>query len=262
MDDSFNEHYKPEIFASSAEWVVDRCSGVPNHVLSTIMPSGFDRYVRIYHPGNRVDPLEPDDHEAWAGLKSGKSLQKVQHVRWRDVARENNRTPHRLMRWFGVCPYSKIELGQGGTYPPFEGELTLDIVGRLFNVLAQHTEPQQACTIGIWAGFGRMDTYADAARFEPSAGVQDLLLFSATFASVRGHWIHALESPDIAETAGFTPNCVWPTTRSWYLVVPHNLRCSYLGCDAETAQQILSLSGIETDEAFLSDDLWDDPKND
>jgi len=64
--------------AGPASWVIAGRRGFAESVLS-LVPEGFEAYARIFHPAWNYEPEAP--------------------VRWRDIARANGRTAHRMMQW-------------------------------------------------------------------------------------------------------------------------------------------------------------------
>jgi len=261
--DNFFQFYNIEPDANRSDWVVERCCG-PKHTLHTFLPSGFASNVRICHPGWYVDPLPPEDEEAWSALRAGWIDSKaLTAVRWHDVALANNHTPHRLMQWFQTCSSAIREPGMAGLDSPLEGDLTKEMVESLFEVLADHSGANQEVLCGFWEGFNRSD-YRASASFESYRGQQHYLLFHSTLSQVRDAWLAAFEHVSSRHgigTAGLAPNAVWPTTCDWYLAVPYNLRSSYLGGPVDLVSRIFSAANLETYKALPGDNILVDGAN-
>lgn len=255
----FFQYYNAETNAERASWVVDRCIG-PQHTLHTIVPSGFSSYVRILHPGLSVNALAPDDEKRWSDYHAGwQDWKDVTPVRWTDTAIENNRVPHRLMQWFDACPSQPIDPSVARINPPFEGELTKEIVKRLFEVLIDYSGADQGCICGFWEGSRVFDAYNLEAKFESYSGQQNYLLFNSTLAGILECWLAAHEfmsSHHMIETAGWAPNAVWPTSCEWYLAIPYQHPSSYFGGSVNIACAIRDAEGIESYEALPGDNIW------
>jgi hypothetical protein len=263
--DNFAQFYNVEPDAKRLAWVVERCIG-PKHTLHTILPSGFAGYTRICHPGWSVSSLEPDDEKAWAALSAGwPEAENLAPVRWHDVAVANNHTPHRLMQWFQICsPTSRVP-GMAGVDSPFEGDMTKEMVGSLYEILTDHSGANQEVLCGFWEGFNRTD-YRAKAKFESYPGQQNYLLFNSTLSKVRDGWLAALEHVyrhyhHSMETVGLAPSAVWPTTGDWYLTVPYNRPSSYFGGSADLVSRICRAGDLETYKALPGDDIWQDDRS-
>ena len=258
MDDFF-KYYDVEPDAKRAEWVVERCNG-PKQTLHTIVPSGFASYARICHPGWFVDALDPSDEKARAALRAGwVDVERLTPARWDEVAPINNKIPHRLMQWHEICSPVAREPGMTGIDPPFEGELTTEIMESLFAIFADICDPNQEVLCGIWEGYN-LPIYRQAkAKFESYTGQQNYLLFSSTLSRLRDGWLAAYEYAVLRhsiEIAGLVPNAIWPTTGDWYLASPYNLPSSYIGGSIELINQICLSVDIETYKALPGDNLY------
>lgn len=255
----FSKFYDVEPDATRAAWVVEQCIG-PKQTLHTVMPSGYASYVRICHPGWSVDALDPNDEKGWAAVRAGwVDPEKLTPVRWDDVAIANNRRPHRLMHWFQTCsPIARVP-GMAGIDPPFEGELTIEMMESLFAILADIGGLNQEVLCGIWEGYN-LPIYPQAtAKFESYTGQQSYLLFSSTLSRLRDGWFaayeHAVHRHSI-EMAGLVPNAIWPTTCDWYLASPYNLPSSYIGGSIDLINQIRLSVDLETYQALPGDNLY------
>ena len=141
-----------------------------------------------------------------------------------------------------------------------EGELTKEVVESLFELLANHSGPNQEVLCGFWEGFNCSE-YQAKAKFESYPGQQHYLLFRSTLSRVRDAWLAAFEyrlRHHMRGTCGLAPSALWPTTCDWYLAVPYNLQSSYLGGPVDLVNQVLSVTNFETYKAIPGDDIYND----
>src|SRR5262249_28153245 len=75
-----------------AAWVVEGLRGFAESVLS-LVPEGFGAYARIFHPAWTYELETP--------------------VLWRDIARANGRTAHRMMQWPSITGSYSLCAGNG-----------------------------------------------------------------------------------------------------------------------------------------------------
>ncbi len=250
--------YESERDASRAEWAIARCVGPP-HTLHSVVPTGFAAYLRLFQPGwkwqevvrTEEERLKVDDYE---------DRRRSTPVRWRDVARQADKTIHREMQWWAIAPHSMIDTrsGQGGLSPPYDGEITLDMADSLFDILVRYSGEDEECVCAFWEGFGILGDVPERIRVQ-GIGQQHHVLFHASLGAVRDQW--CLVMKHAREPAGLTPQAVWPASRDWYLAVPFDLKSSYFGGSVELAEEIQSEDRLETIEALPGDSLSHDSIN-
>lgn len=256
--EEFFRYYNLEPDTKRADWVVERRVG-PRNTLHSVVPTGFASYARILHPAWSAESLDRGDEKAWNELRAGwREAEDLAPVRWDDTAAENSRHAHRLMQWSDICSPGVRKPGMAGTDPPLEGELTPEIVEKLFDVLATYSDEYQEVLCGFWEGYGRFYTSRAKARFKNYAGDQSYIIFNSTLAGVRDGWLAALEysyrNHGIG-TNGLAPNAVWPTTREWYLAVDYNLRSTYLGGPASLIDSVCAAANLEAYVALPGDKI-------
>src|SRR4051812_38936935 len=96
-----------------ADWIVAALRTFGESVLS-LVPGGFPRYVRVFHPAYRFDPQSPDP---W-GTRTP--------VRWAEVAATNGTHFHAGAQWLALTgSYAFFRDPQPGVYDhrPAEGSL-------------------------------------------------------------------------------------------------------------------------------------------
>ena len=252
--------YIPEEDGGRAAWASERISPFQEYTLQTIVPAGFEKYVRLCQPAWLWPQIDPLDTQAFRDIASGHyGLENATPVRWRDVASETGKTSHRLMQWYSIAP-PPWEPGEAGITAPIEYEITPEMVAALFDILIAHSGEQQECLCAFWDGYATHDDLHRAGNTRVQGlGQQSYFLFHASLKTVKEQWASVLEGT--WETSGLAPNAVWPTSEVWYYSVPIGPRTSYLGGSAELVDEIHSCAELETFEALPSDDIWSDPLN-
>lgn len=254
--ETFFQYYNIETDPKRADWVQELCVG-PKRTLHSVVPIGFEHYIRILHPAWLVGAIHPLDTEAWKKLRSGRcDAEEKKPVQWSEVAMKNGHDTHRQMKWYDIAPPVTRELGKAGIDPPLEGELTENMVERLFETFIEQGDENQEVLCGFWEGYGYSYASSKAARFKNYDVDHQYVLLRGTLASVRDGWLAAHEQlvrNDGMETSGWVPNAVWPTTCEWYLAVEYHLMSSYLGGPASLIKRIRNDGNFETYEALPGD---------
>ena len=124
-----------------AEWIRAGLRAYLGRVAS-IVPDGFQAYVRILHPSRG-----PND----------------QLSTWAEVAARSGRTMHRLAQYHAIeQPPASVDL-QSRSYeqvihglvnPPDNGSLQSDLFPTLCEILAEHTTRKELCFFCLWDGHG------------------------------------------------------------------------------------------------------------
>jgi hypothetical protein len=252
--------YKPEFDTRRAMWAVERCTRSGAETLQTVVPSGFTSYVRLCQPGWFWPAIDPGDNKTWADLAAGLvDHKKSTPVRWCDTAEKNGHIVHRLMQWHAITPPIP-KPGDAGISAPLEGDITVEMVEILFDVLIRHSGEDQECICAFWEGHGTHDHFKRARNTRVEGiGQQSYFLFNASLAAVRDQWWVALKHR--WETGGLAPNALWPESQDWYYAVPFERSSSYFGGPAGLVTDIREAPGLETYEAFLDDNIWRDEIN-
>ena len=113
-----------------AQWVLDGLDAPNTHRVGAIVPRGFERYARIFHPGWRLEGRE-----------------RVR-ARWADVATPTRCRAHALMQWQSIAASANDILD-----PPDEGTLPPEVARPLREILSLHTGPEP-CWLAAWRGLG------------------------------------------------------------------------------------------------------------
>ena len=239
-----------------AAWVSNQCIG-PHRTLHNVVPSGLENYVRICQPGWLWEGVARTPEETMA-VDDFEDRKRATPVRWCDVAKENDRQMDGQTAWRSIVP-SPMKMsgydtrrGYGGIAAPYEGEITLEMMEILFDILMRHSGGKQECICAFWEGFGTFDHVRGVRRLE-GIGQGVHLLFKASLAAVRDQW--ALVLKHVSERSGLTPQAMWPTTRDWYYTIPFEMHSSYFGADPELAAEIRNAPGLETYDVFAGDKI-------
>jgi hypothetical protein len=214
-------HLRPAANAEPAYWVVDGLRGFAQSVLS-LVPPGFARYVRIFHPAQRQ--------------VAGDTMIPTVAVRWSEIAAANGTLAHAGMQLAGLTgSLASAERGQPGVfdYPPEAGSLPEEQAVMLTPVLARHTSTPDRCWFAIWEGFG---------------GLPDEILRAPAFTAPHRLY-HLLSGPVDALADGVcdsqSPNLCWPDDRTWCVATEIDLDTTYIGCDEACSEEILALPELE-----------------
>jgi hypothetical protein len=195
--------------------------GFAESVLS-LVPAGFDAYVRIFHPAYRRDGSD------WTP------------VRWAEIAAANGRQAHAGMQLNALTGnYRFLHEAQPGVFdrPPSQGVLPPELAGPLAAVLALHTTTPDQCSFAVWNGFGA------ALR----ADVRSAPTFRVPFREyhlLAGPSEAAVENVD-EPPARQSPNLWWPDDRAWCVATEIDLNTSYVGCGDACRDDILARPELE-----------------
>ena len=202
--------------------------------------------------------VDRTQEEVWA-VDDYEDQKRSTPIRWCDTADENNKTIHSLMQWHSIAPPPiDSRSGAGGTTAPYDGEITLEMMEIVFDILIRHSGEEQECICAIWGGFGNLDHLRGVTRIE-GIGQQEHILFNASLGAVRDQWSIVLKH--YLEPSGLTPQVIWPTSRDWYYTVPFEMHSSYFGGPDDMAAKIRDASALETYDVFPGDNIWKDDVN-
>jgi hypothetical protein len=217
-----------------------------DYTVGSIVPAVFDVYARVFHPASQN-----------AGEDEG-------DVRWAEVAAANGRVMHRAAEWGSLTGSWQCER-QPGVWddPPSVGRLPFAVATRLARVLAEHTQRQDRCCLGVWDGwgtpilsFGFREGLADEAerRIRQLADAEvaawsGLLERAPTF-TVPGRGMRLLTGSlaalgELYEPHRDPPSLWWPEDRAWYVGTDVDLMTTYVGGSAACINALLDDGQIE-----------------
>ena len=232
---------------SAADWIRERLSPRNSGLVSSVVPSGFDAYVRILHPVQLP--------------RDGFPL-----VRWADVSRWSGVPLHPRIQWHEVAlpettpPTEPPWRSQG----PRQGALFFPDAEALIDDLTPHTSTPQECFFCLWIGY-----FGSAAAFVPlgsppvhiPAPPQPSRLVELPWREY-GLFEGSLASATSLKTASShdqqTPNLWWPADQSWCVASEIDFPWTYVGGSSDLIDQLLSDERLETVVASPDDPHWVD----
>lgn len=218
-----------------ALWGFERLARFNAGCVGSLVPQGFERYARIFHPGWRVEE------------------QRRIPVRWGDMAACTGRHAHPLMHWDTISPPNTMD--NAGVERPDEGTMPRDVALPLRDILLRHTRGDP-CWLGVWSGYGRgyrAHVPQPVASFD-SGGGREWDLFRA---SLREAFLPVI-GPPFEQTA----NLIWDAERSWWLTTDIEFDSSYIGGDEPLIEALLGSDKLETWPVAAEDGIADpDPFN-
>ncbi len=221
-----------------AQWVQDALPDFARKLVGSILPGGFDAYVRILHT-----PSE------------GGST-------WRAVAEANGRELRALSQWEDIAPSAPTSM---------EGALRPGHLAALVPRLRAATSTPEHCWFAVWHGFG--DLYSPQhgpvamisrdgdAPPEPGWTAPRFDLSRApTFATPQREY-YLLTGPveavgDVKDACSWrpagsvladtlTPNLWWPNDHAWFVATEIDLPSTYVGGSEQLVQSIVDSSDLE-----------------
>lgn len=231
--------------ASVSAWIAQRLT-TGSGAITTVVPCGFDAYVRVLHPVD-VD---------------GKRI-----VRWRNVAAATGRTLHPLVQWWRLIDAEdsnnpQSELWDGDE--PDVGSIDQPDNQRLLDVLTHHTNSPANVYFALWDGWGFLRAGATAHYFTgvrrffshpvPVAPMASRLIDGPRlrhpgrdYVVLSGSLSEASKIPDIVGARPWRPsaNLVWPQDRSWCVATEVDFDSTLVGCSREAAKEILVCGDLE-----------------
>lgn len=226
-------------------WVLDALG--PFATFEGLVPPLFEAAVRILHPAS-------DD----AG----------QRLRWREVAERAGTVLHPLAQWEDL---SRHDRSFGA---PRLGELDLDELAAIADVLAGATTTPERCSAAFWEGTGVISTVVLGSRDVPEdrnaaarasgSGRRVISRLESIALPQRESLlvdldVRALVDPAWALDAGLatadgivvqTPLALWPDDRAWYLASEIDFDSTLIGGSEELVARILALADRGVIEAL------------
>ena len=225
--------------------------------VSAIVPTGFEAYVRVFHP---VPAMA-------SGL-----VAKQEPVTWADVAARTGAVMHPLAQYdaiAGVPRSAKRE--RAGVGEPRTGHLEPDALNALCAVLARHTSTPERCWFALWEGYGWMQgspamamltldehpapTAPGDPGYVPPAFPPDVIkgprfrIPQRDYFLLEGPVAAAGESGHRPRSDVFfpqSPNIFWPDDRAWCVATEIDLDSTYVGGSEALAQALLAEPRLET----------------
>lgn len=273
--------FTPALNAEPADWLVERLIDF-EHKVSSIIPSGFEAYARVFHPASKMTCTADGGAEADA-----------EPLRWAEVAALTGRTTHRLMQWASIKgsypelnDYTKLKVGDRYIDAPTEGSLPLELAQVLWPLLERHTKTPDTCFFAVWEGFGDLPKCVyKAPKFEIPE--RPFHLFRTSIQTVEQSFCTGAE-PDTVETSftafseeemALSPaelqerrqtlldflnalppryqsaNLWWPEDRAWCVHTEIDLNTTYIAGSQKLVDALVSHPGLETYQAQPTDKI-------
>lgn len=206
---------------AAADWLVGHIRGFAESGLS-LVPSGFDAYVRVFHPAYR---------------QSGGG--QLRPVRWAEIAASRGMRSHPGMQLRAITRTEDSSVALPGIYdhPPQMGTLPDQVARPLANVLRAQTSTPERCWFALWDGYGavRGNTVGEAPRFHLPSRDYHLLVGP----------VEAVAESTLGPPWWQTPNLSWPDDHAWCLASEIDLDSTYVACDAAYRDAILAVPELK-----------------
>jgi hypothetical protein len=220
-------HYVRDL--APAAWIRGRLHPFAKDV-GSVVPEGFEAYVRLLHPAHRDG--EP--------------------VAWRRIADANGCTIHSQVQFGNIAgSWQSSRSPQLWTRPPRPGTLPLEFARALVEILGSHTPRSERCWFAVWVGWGQSGTEGlprfatDRREYYLASGPLDDAL--------RGVY---------GESAGYqSASMWWPDDCSWFVSTEVDLAYTYVGGTRECVTAVAGHPKIEAVATRLTDGIsWDSDK--
>jgi len=231
---------------AEADWIGGRLSDA--HIVTSVVPAGFDAYARVLHP---VPNSHTDGERAvrWAEVAAWSGMPLLRDAQFHSIALPPVRPE-------ADAPWS----GQG----PEEGSLYLADAQVLAGLARHWTATPERVWFCVWDGYDwagtplvppgqvgmrRPDPVPGAVRNGPRVHLpyRDYLLYAGPVEAVTA----------VAPLSGLeqTPNLWWPADRAWCVATEIDLPWTYVGGPAGLIDRILSDERIEALPAEPADSV-------
>ncbi len=217
------------------EWLRERLRAPQDNVTSSVIPSGFEAYVRILHP---VQEGHGEPLVRWADVARWSGVALVPSIQWWEVALPEV-TPDAAPPW----------RSQG----PREGSLSHADTIEMVDVLSRRSS--ELCLFGVWEGYGGgVAVEGPDAQLLPHR-VEEALTFELPWRSYE-----LFEGPVEGAMCFHTsrhqsPNLWWPQDRSWCVASEIDLPWTYVAGSRELVSDVLASTRLEALEASPDDPI-------
>jgi len=232
---------------SSADWIRERLSPWNSNLVSAIIPSGFEAYVRILHPVQ--DPRDA-----------------VSLIRWADVSRWSGVPLHPRVQWHDVALPETIPLSEPPwrSQGPRQGTLFISDAEALIDDLTHFTSSTEDCFFCLWIGY-----FGGGAAFVPLGSPPVLIPAppqppALVVFPTREYGLFEgslSQATSLGRGSGHdlqTPNLWWSTDHSWCVASEIDLPWTYVGGSSELIARLLADERLETVSASPDDSPWID----
>ncbi|MPV37005.1 hypothetical protein [Georgenia subflava] len=230
-------------------WIAPRLGPFGGWV-GSVVPRGFDAYVRILHPS-------PARGGEW--------------VTWAEIVRRNGRRMHALAQWEAIAaPAVAAVPAPEAAWAPDIGNLPQHCLHALLDVLEPFTPATKTCFSALWDGYGQLQQlvpygftahgFAEFDRSGPRAHAslqipqREYLVYRAPLraAALMGDW------PASDWFIPQSPNLFWPQDTSWCVATEIDFDSTVVGGSAELVSAILADPRLESWQVSTGDSLASD----
>ena len=237
--------------SSPAKWIRERLGPFDANLVTSVIPSGFDSYVRILHPVQ------------WP-------RETVPLVRWADVSRWSGVALHPRVQWHEIALPEATPLSEPpwSSQGPRQGTLFVPDAVALIDDLTSYTSTPESCFFGLWTGyFGGGAALVPLGSPPVHIAGPPLPPQLVTFPSREyGLYEGPLSLATSLEVTSYrdqqTPNLWWPADHSWCVASEIDLPWTYVGGSSELIDRLLADERLETvtsspdDPLSMSIDGW------
>lgn len=214
-------------------------------IVGEIVPSGFEAYARVFHPGRRF---------------FGNLMEESIELRWSEIASARGKTVHPEMQIEGLIDnfdvfdyeyWKAISTGSGEWFPPYEWLEDTEAIA-LASILRLFAASEANAWFMLWDGYGDLGPGIDGiprgiihpVRFGPPDSTE---LVQGTWALrhylvMRGP-LGALPNWFRWRTEG--PNYWWPDDRAWIVATEIDGFSTYVGGSQECVDAVLNSPHLE-----------------
>jgi hypothetical protein len=232
--------------AEAGAWIASRLEGGFGGKVEQQVPNGYEAYVRIFHPAVDRDGAL---------------------VSWAEVAKALGRTAHREMQWHKLVGSDDSSAMTGSEWPgrnPATGELDPASLEALCGILSIHTADPKHCLFGLSTIFAGVDG-AYPAAVQLRLPDRSYIVFSGPLSMAGQAGCESTERERISGPAlpafNFvgqwteSPNLIWPSDHSWYVVSEYDFDSTLVGGSRDLADALMSTPQLETWEVERNDSL-------
>jgi hypothetical protein len=224
---------------ADADWLEGRLTQPMGSTVTSIVPGGFQAYLRILHPAEVAPAGDGGETRIvrWAEVASWTGMRLQADAQFHSVAlppeeAEGARIP--------LC------------YPPARGGLSEADCRALSAILRTGTDEPDDCRFCLWEGYTWQGRQAQSIPPEVLDGprvhlpMRDYVLYRGAVEAAAA----------LTEPAFQTPNIWWPADRSWCVASEIDLPWTYVGGCHRLIDGLLECEELETLPAGPDDRVW------
>jgi hypothetical protein len=215
---------------AKAGWIGRRLSPFDSGVVTSVVPSGFERYGRVLHPLDA--PARDQQPGRWVDVASWSGVELVPGIDFPDIALPEHE-PTGVEPWPGQVP-------EVGTLHPADADA-------LAALLTRHTGTPDRCWFCTWEGWGSV-LFDEGPRVELPG--RTYALFAGSLADL----------PSLMERQhNHSPNLWWPDDHAWCVATEIDLAWTYVGGPALLIGDVLADTRLEAQPASPDASHWQRP---